>query len=65
MGQTEDIYMDVYNQIKNLGLKKEFDEYIEKMSNKTEFKHMEQHRKWEYAKDKVIKKYSKIKKHEK
>lgn len=55
MGQIEDIYLEVYDKIENLDLKKEFDEEIKVMWESGKFKNMEPHRKWERACEKVIK----------
>ena len=55
MGNTEDIYWEIHHEIKKLNLQKEFNLELEKLKQNDKFKHMETHRKWQNAFEKVIK----------
>jgi|19_taG_2_1085344.scaffolds.fasta_scaffold00015_177 hypothetical protein len=59
MGSIEDSYWEVYTQIEKLGLREEFNQQLKEMTDSEKFKYMETHRRWEYACDKVVKKFRK------
>ena len=49
----EDFWWDVHNEIKKLGLKKQFDKQIKKMSTQEKHKHKDTRDRWEYAINKI------------
>ena len=57
MGQYEDIFYEITESINNLGLKKEFDAQLEKMRNQDKHRYKEVRDRWDYAYQKVIRKY--------
>ena len=67
MGHYEDLYWEIDKEIKDLGLRKQFDKQLEKMHHQDKHQFKEARQKWEYARDKVIaefeeRKYVKTKK---
>ena len=50
----EDLYWDINKEIGELGLQKEFDRQLKKMSKQDKHKHKDIRDRWEYAKNKVI-----------
>ena len=49
----EDFWWDVHNEIKELGLKKQFDKQIKKMSTQEKHKYKDTRDRWEYAINKI------------
>jgi len=54
MGHYEDLLWEIADDIKNKGLKKEFDAQLEKMGGQDKHKYMESREKWRYAHIKVV-----------
>lgn len=50
----DDLYYEIYEDIRNKSLQKEFDEQLKKMSHQDKWKHKEVRDKWQYAYDKVL-----------
>ena len=57
MGHYEDIFYQITESINNLGLRKQFDDQLEKMRYQDKHRYKETRDKWDYAYNKVIKKY--------
>jgi len=55
MGHYEDLYYNITESINELGLKKEFDAQLNKMSNQDKHRYKDTRDRWEYAYNKVIK----------
>ncbi len=55
MGHYEDLYYNITESIKELGLRKEFDAQLEKMSHQDKHRYLDTRSRWEYAYNKVIK----------
>jgi len=61
MGHWEDFWWDTHKQLEELGLRKKFDEQLEKMRSQGKHQYMESKERWRYALDKVVKANDKIK----
>jgi hypothetical protein len=57
----EDLYWDTYNEMKDLGLSKEFGKQLKKMSSQEKHKYKDTRARWDYARVKVINKDKKKK----
>ena len=57
MGHYEDIFYQITESINNLGLRKQFDDQLEKMRHQDKHRYKETRDRWDYAYNKVIKKY--------
>ena len=55
----EDFWWETHNEIKELGLKEDFDAQLKKMDNQDKHKYKDTRDKWRYALDKVKKERSK------
>ena len=51
----DDLYMEIYYEMEELKLQKEFDAQLKLMRDQDKHKYKEQRDKWSYARDKVIK----------
>jgi hypothetical protein len=58
MGHWEDLFWEITESINKKGLRKEFDDQLEKMSYQDKHQYKDTRDKWEYAHQKVIKKYN-------
>jgi|TARA_E500000331_G_C17054611_1_gene625525 hypothetical protein len=56
MGHYEDLWYDITESINRLGLKKEFDAQLEKMSHQDKHKYKDTRDRWTYAHNKVTNK---------
>jgi len=54
MGTYEDIYYEITESIDKLGLRKEFDDQLEKMRSQEKHRYKETRDRWDYAYNKVI-----------
>ena len=57
MGHCEDLFYEITESLNNLGLRKQFDDQLEKMRYQDKHRYKETRDKWDYAYNKVIKKY--------
>ena len=57
MGSYEDFWWETTQSINELGLKKEFDAQLEKMSGQEKHRYKDTRTRWDYAYHKVIKNY--------
>ena len=57
MGHYEDLFYEITESLNNLGLRKQFDDQLEKMRYQDKHRYKETREKWDYAYNKVIKKY--------
>jgi hypothetical protein len=55
MGSYEDFWWEIFQSIKDKGIKKEFDAQLDKMSHQTKHQYKDTRSRWEYAYNKVIK----------
>jgi len=55
MGHYEDAFYEIYDKIERLGLRKEYDEQIQKMLSQDKHKFKEIKDRMQYACDKVVK----------
>ena len=62
MGNYEDFWWDIDYELKQLGLKKEFDSQLKKMRSQDKHKHKDTRTHWEYAYNKVKNKNQSTKK---
>jgi len=53
MGHYEDFFWEITEELKRLGLKKEFEQEIRKIQSNDEFKYKSIKERWEYALNKV------------
>ena len=56
----EDFWWETHNEIKELGLKEDFDAQLRKMDNQDKHKYKDTRTRWSYAYNKVLKKLKKI-----
>jgi len=49
----EDFWWDTHSEINKLGLKKQFDKQLKKMSTQEKHKHKDTRSRWEYALNKI------------
>jgi len=54
MGNWEDFWWETHQEIQDLGLQKQFDKQLKKMSDQDKHRYKDTRGKWEYAKTKVI-----------
>jgi len=54
MGQYEDLFYEIYEELRNRDLSDEFNKQISKMEFQDKHKHKSVKEKWEYAFNKVI-----------
>lgn len=59
MGHREDIYWEIFENIRRLNLRKEFDEELEKMKTQEKYKHTQFVDLYQQANDNVIEKHNK------
>jgi hypothetical protein len=59
MGHYEDFWYEITESINSKGLKKQFDDQLEKMSHQEKHKYKDTRDRWTYAHNKVTKLYSK------
>tara|TARA_B100000424_G_scaffold162593_2_gene124574 strand:+ start:2165 stop:2362 length:198 start_codon:yes stop_codon:yes gene_type:complete len=57
MGHYEDLFYEITESLNNLGLRQQFDDQLEKMRYQDKHRYKETRDKWDYAYNKVIKKY--------
>ena len=57
MGHYEDLFYEITESLNNLGLRQQFDDQLEKMRHQDKHRYKETRDKWDYAYNKVIKKY--------
>ena len=55
MGHYEDFWYDIHDSIEKHGLKKEFDQQLNKMSTQDKHQYKDSRERWDYAHKKVIK----------
>lgn len=55
MGSYEDFWWEIFQSIKDKGIKKEFDAQLDKMRHQTKHQYKDTRSRWEYAYNKVIK----------
>jgi len=53
MGHYEDFFWEITEELKRLGLKKEFEQEIRKIQSNDEFKYKSIKERWEYALNKI------------
>lgn len=54
----DDVYVEIYDEMNNLNIKKEFDEQLKKMHLQEKHKYTETRERWKYAADKVKRLYA-------
>ena len=54
MGNWEDFWWEVHEEITKKGLKKEFDAQLEKMGGQSKWQYADTRSRWDYARTKVI-----------
>ena len=54
MGHYEDLFYEITESLQDLGLRKQFDDQLEKMRYQDKHRYKETREKWEYAYNKVI-----------
>ena len=59
MGHYEDLFWEITESLNNKGLRKEFDDQLQKMNNQDKHRYKEVRDKWSYAYNKGMKLYSK------
>ena len=59
MGHWEDFWWDTTNELKELGLEKDFNKQLKKMDTQTKHRYKDTRSRWEYALSKVLKKNKK------
>jgi len=59
MGHWEDFWWEITESINQKGLKKEFDDQLQKMNTQDKHKYKDTRDKWSYAHNKVTKLYEK------
>ena len=57
MGHYEDFFWEVTEEVKSLGLRKEFDKMIKDLSNQEEYRHKSIKVRWEAALNKIKKQH--------
>ena len=56
MGHWEDFWWDTTQELKELGLEKDFNKQLKKMDTQTKHRYKDTRTRWEYALSKVLKK---------
>ena len=55
MGQYEDVFYEIHEDINRKGLRQEFDAQLKKMRHQDKHKYLEPRDRWKYAHAKVVK----------
>ena len=59
MGHYEDLFYEITESLNSKGLRKEFDDQLDKMNSQDKHRYKDTRDKWSYAHEKVIKLYQK------